>query len=344
MGTGIGAEGISPGLSSVHTTSSHSSQAPHQVPQQYTYGNGIGAWQSANGGSGNYAVTSPSHPRPSYPQVYGSRPGMYSQQQHHGVAHVDQRSPQSHMPSADALAGTAYEHPDHHGFQTPAGQSNAQHATQAHSNPSSAHQMSQPAMSSQVDAYSSSRAPGSFPNTTASPSQQGSFAAYAPLPSPVHHSPTTGFGPRGGLVSPGGSYGPGAGSGMAPPAGYRPYQHFPQPMSSMNGHMLNGGVPQHGDQISQHGAQMSMMPTMMSTYNQQLMYPTPPPATMDRPFRCDQCVQSFSRNHDLKRHKRIHLAIKPFPCNFCNKTFSRKDALKVRTWPWMPSHSLAHAD
>ena len=49
----------------------------------------------------------------------------------------------------------------------------------------------------------------------------------------------------------------------------------------------------------------------------------------DRPFKCDQCPQSFNRNHDLKRHKRIHLAVKPFPCPSCDKSFSRKDALKV---------------
>lgn len=56
-----------------------------------------------------------------------------------------------------------------------------------------------------------------------------------------------------------------------------------------------------------------------------------PNATMlaDRPFKCDVCIQSFIRNHDLKRHKRIHLAVKPFPCGFCDKSFSRKDALKV---------------
>lgn len=49
----------------------------------------------------------------------------------------------------------------------------------------------------------------------------------------------------------------------------------------------------------------------------------------DRPFKCDACPQSFNRNHDLKRHKRIHLAVKPYPCGYCDKSFSRKDALKV---------------
>ncbi|KAL3466850.1 hypothetical protein BJX64DRAFT_284004 [Aspergillus heterothallicus] len=48
----------------------------------------------------------------------------------------------------------------------------------------------------------------------------------------------------------------------------------------------------------------------------------------DRPFKCDQCPQSFNRNHDLKRHRRIHLSVKPYPCSNCDKSFSRKDALK----------------
>ncbi|GAA97929.1 uncharacterized protein L969DRAFT_78166 [Mixia osmundae IAM 14324] len=53
-----------------------------------------------------------------------------------------------------------------------------------------------------------------------------------------------------------------------------------------------------------------------------------PEPQQDRPFKCDECAQSFNRNHDLKRHKRIHLAVKPFPCAYCDKSFSRRDALK----------------
>lgn len=49
----------------------------------------------------------------------------------------------------------------------------------------------------------------------------------------------------------------------------------------------------------------------------------------DRPFKCDQCLHAFNRNHDLKRHKRLHLPVKPFPCNHCEKSYSRRDALKV---------------
>ncbi|KAL1924770.1 uncharacterized protein VTP21DRAFT_4424 [Calcarisporiella thermophila] len=49
---------------------------------------------------------------------------------------------------------------------------------------------------------------------------------------------------------------------------------------------------------------------------------------LDRQFKCDKCPQAFHRNHDLKRHKRIHLDHKPFSCTACKKQFSRKDALK----------------
>ncbi|CAG8494778.1 4674_t:CDS:2 [Ambispora gerdemannii] len=45
----------------------------------------------------------------------------------------------------------------------------------------------------------------------------------------------------------------------------------------------------------------------------------------DRPFKCDQCPQSFNRNHDLKRHKRIHLAVKPYPCPYSREQPAAND-------------------
>lgn len=109
-----------------------------------------------------------------------------------------------------------------------------------------------------------------------------------------------------------------------PPSAYAP---GPAPVFS-NVQNPNGGlalVGVHPGMMpgfnSGHAAQM---PHFMQGHN-----PHQQAASNDRPFKCDQCPQSFNRNHDLKRHKRIHLAVKPFPCTHCDKSFSRKDALKV---------------
>ncbi|KAJ1994723.1 hypothetical protein H4R33_000146 [Dimargaris cristalligena] len=47
-----------------------------------------------------------------------------------------------------------------------------------------------------------------------------------------------------------------------------------------------------------------------------------------RPYKCPTCNQSFSRNHDLKRHVKIHSGVKPHQCQRCGKRFGRSDALK----------------
>lgn len=101
--------------------------------------------------------------------------------------------------------------------------------------------------------------------------------------------------------------------------------HSPGGQMAMIGTMANHGLP--GGMMpavfnSGHSAQLQQM------YGGQQQTPH-----NERPFKCDQCPQSFNRNHDLKRHKRIHLAVKPFPCGHCEKSFSRKDALKVS---WRP--------
>ncbi|KAK6586362.1 hypothetical protein PZA11_001419 [Diplocarpon coronariae] len=85
--------------------------------------------------------------------------------------------------------------------------------------------------------------------------------------------------------------------------------HTPGNQMALVGGMSMQGYPSHHQQLYGHHSQGQPLPN-------------------DRPFKCDQCPQSFNRNHDLKRHKRIHLAVKPFPCGHCEKSFSRKDALK----------------
>ncbi|KAN0091504.1 hypothetical protein V8E55_005070 [Tylopilus felleus] len=46
-----------------------------------------------------------------------------------------------------------------------------------------------------------------------------------------------------------------------------------------------------------------------------------------RPFRCAVCPASFARNHDLKRHTKLHEK-KAWQCAGCDKMFSRRDAIK----------------
>lgn len=46
-----------------------------------------------------------------------------------------------------------------------------------------------------------------------------------------------------------------------------------------------------------------------------------------RPYRCTACPASFARNHDLKRHAKLHDKT-GYQCAGCYKLFSRRDAIK----------------
>ncbi|KAG8788991.1 hypothetical protein FRC20_001001 [Serendipita sp. 405] len=46
-----------------------------------------------------------------------------------------------------------------------------------------------------------------------------------------------------------------------------------------------------------------------------------------RPYRCEDCPQSFSREHDLKRHHSVHRRDQS-PCPVCSNIYSRVDNLK----------------
>lgn len=174
---------------------------------------------------------------------------------------------------------------------------------------------------------------GSQPSSTPQSSQFPAFHN----PSPVQQSPMSASTPQGSRISPISAQGPGM-QQPQPQQGntfIRPYSHYNLPampgpimsnMHSPGGQMALVGIPSHG-------LPGNIMPGFNSGSSAQMqqMYGSHQPAPHnERPFKCDQCPQSFNRNHDLKRHKRIHLAVKPFPCGHCDKSFSRKDALKVR--------------
>ncbi|KAL5377534.1 hypothetical protein DPSP01_009725 [Paraphaeosphaeria sporulosa] len=161
--------------------------------------------------------------------------------------------------------------------------------------------------------------------------QQATFP-YSTGPSPTHQSPISGGGPMP-RMSPAVSHGPippmPSNSAPSPHPYQRSYGNYvpaPSPVytnvNNPNGQMALVGGVHPGMMQGFNSGHAAAMPHFLGPHQHQQ-----PPAN-DRPFKCDQCPQSFNRNHDLKRHKRIHLAVKPFPCTHCDKSFSRKDALK----------------
>ncbi|KAJ1894869.1 hypothetical protein LPJ81_005078 [Coemansia sp. IMI 209127] len=47
----------------------------------------------------------------------------------------------------------------------------------------------------------------------------------------------------------------------------------------------------------------------------------------ERPFSCNVCHTPFRRQHDLKRHMKLHTGEKPYKCTNCERSFARLDAL-----------------
>jgi hypothetical protein len=153
-------------------------------------------------------------------------------------------------------------------------------------------------------------------STPSSTPQQSSFSAYSPTQQSPNHSQA----PR---LSPVSAHHPSMN-------GYnRPYNGYSLP--AMAGPIMSN-VHNPGNQMALVGGMSMQYPHQMGGQHmyghQQQQHQQ---QQNDRPFKCNQCTQGFNRNHDLKRHQRIHLAVKPFPCGHCEKSFSRKDALKVRS-------------
>ena len=192
------------------------------------------------------------------------------------------------------------------------------------------------AQPSPTDSYPSQRPPstpthyhGSQPSSTP---QSGQFPVFQG-PSPVQASPI-GNTPSAPKLSPTNNHLSHTQPGVSPHGHNFPRPSFPSysglpgpiltNVHSPNGQMsVVGPLPHNMNGNMQYGFNSG------HTAHMQQLYGPPQTPLNERPFKCDQCPQSFNRNHDLKRHKRIHLAVKPFPCGHCDKSFSRKDALKV---------------
>lgn len=329
-------DGLSPLSSGVNSGSSQSSSSG--VPPY----NPMGYWP---GPQSQYTFSSaPQMPAPfAQNSLYMGRP-LYSP----GMSYQGQRSGNSPATNGESLPPPPYDlnlppFPTASSMNAPSGGSQTNLPTLAPQQQQQ--QMTNTMMNSQQPAsqnpqQSVNHAPENYggrppptPTYNYAPSstpQQSSFPAYT-HPSPTQQSPIT-SGPPQNRISPVSANHP---QSMQPPPQH--YQRPPFPpyaLPAMSGPIMSN--------VHSPGNQMQMVGGMnMGGYSQQHMgqhmylgHPSQQQQQNDRPFKCDQCPQSFNRNHDLKRHKRIHLAVKPFPCGHCEKSFSRKDALKVRGVNW----------
>ncbi|KAI1809359.1 hypothetical protein GGS20DRAFT_309595 [Poronia punctata] len=333
-----GSDSLSPLSSSVNGGSSQSSQTgvssynnQNGWPIQSSSNNSYTYGSMAAGGQHNVMST---YNRHIYPPNAPGTPGTGGS----GQTGYSSRNTQS-STSADDLSHPPYDSVSHP-FPISMSGGTTGHSSFSHQSSHSQHmqhammgsQTSQPptpVASSSSENYSRPPPTPSYYTGPSNTSQQSSFPSFPP----PHHSPsqlssTSAGGPLRGISALSG-----------------------QPHLSMSAHSPYGNRHYYSTQVQQNlgGAVMSNLGnpsgqihimggggiSPLSAYHHahaigahHALYPGATGSHQERPYRCDTCPQSFNRNHDLKRHKRIHLAVKPFPCTHCEKAFSRKDALK----------------
>lgn len=343
---GLGGEGISPPSSGVNSGSSGSSL--NGVPALY---NPSGFWPPPNQTTSQYSFGS--GPPMSAPFAQPNSTGMYSARGLYSPSTNSYNGPQRDQNSSateENLPQPPYQLnlPPFPTSAPPGGSGSTnlpnlpqqQQNQQAH--PSQQNPQPQQTTHQQQNMHNSPENYGPRPPPTptysygsSSTPQQSAFPAFS-QPSPTQQSPIASGGPAS-RISPVSGNHPNT---MQPPPGStnwnRPYNGYNLPglsgqlmqnnLHNPNGPMMVGQIPMQS--YPHPGMQTHHMYSMNSG----------PGATQpnDKPCKCDQCPTSFNRNHDLKRHKRIHMTVKPFPCEDCEKRFSRKDALKVRLISTLP--------
>ncbi|KAL2827718.1 hypothetical protein BDW59DRAFT_54388 [Aspergillus cavernicola] len=232
------------------------------------------------------------------------------------------RNPATSTPGADTIP-PAYDMNQLPPFHQPLGSAPPAHPM-AHPMLNTAPHPSLPSNDPYLSKSSSAPTYGAVQQLSSQPGAYQHYGGPPPPPLAMHHPPRVASNPP-----------------PPPPPPHLSYQRHPWPsysLPAMSGPVMSN-VHSPGGQMSMMGPlQSGLLPGFNSGHvaSMQQLYGGHPPhlahgsagPTNDRPFKCDQCPQSFNRNHDLKRHRRIHLSVKPFPCHHCDKSFSRKDALK----------------
>ncbi|KAI1392283.1 uncharacterized protein F4822DRAFT_123268 [Hypoxylon trugodes] len=331
--TGVtGSQSISPLSSSVNSGSSRTSQPGQQAVTAYTqdswYTPPVSVASPYSSSPVNQGLMQPNYNRTSYPPVGSTYPRSSqpstTAEGLTATSAYDSGSSSFPLPvSGGGVGPPTILSPPSHQHQPPLRTSIM---SSSHGQGSQPHT---PSTTGPSDPYARSQTSSSYYHQPPPPSTQSSFSSFTSTHnSPPLTSPTTGGGLSRGISSLSPHHHQHSPI-QAPHYSHPPYPYRPHPpalagavltnMQNPGGQVaLVGGMNHIPPQYHHSGSLLGSMYHPHGAANSQ----------QDRPFKCDECPISFNRNHDLKRHKRIHLAIKPFPCTFCDKSFSRKDALK----------------
>ncbi len=342
----LGGDGVSPVSSGINSGSSQSSLNGVSAPY-----NPAGYWPPPQPGSQQYPYSSA--PPMSSPFSTQAHHNMYSTRGLYSPLTNNYNTNNYNTPQRDVNSSAAHESLPQPPFQLnlppfPTGGSSGapgslslpnlsqqqNHQAQTTQQPQTPQSTQQQQPRQNMHASSGSYGPRPPPTPTysygsSSTPQQSSFPTFT-QPSPTQQTPITSGGPPN-RISPTSSTH--LNTMQPPPGSIGPlgYPRYIGPQYSLPGlstQMMSNNIHSPGGQMMQ--IPMQGYPPHPGMQSQMYgMHPGQANNPNDKPCKCDECPTSFNRNHDLKRHKRIHLDVKPYPCNDCPKRFSRRDALKV---------------